>query len=339
MKRIIFFIFLFISFNAFPQAEVSLLPESKKNTFDTTRIKDSSSHLSLWLYAINKNSFLKILNETEKKTLEIRPNEQVNIGLGFNYKWMGLGIAFKPPFNSNDDDVYGKTSRLDIQFNIFAKSYGIDLTAQYYKGYYVSNPQSIITWNKKDYPLLGDLETVKFELSTYYFSNSKKFSYRAAYDRNEIQLKGAGSPIFGFYYRLSASGTDNKGMIPEEFKEIKSRFDIYSYIGNNYGISIGYTHTFVLWKNIFINLTFVPGLGGQSVKVDTKGEGLRKANSLSARLLFRSAIGYEHKYFYIGLSNLVISNDISYDDVSIFSSTTKFRIYVGKRFNLKKNKN
>ena len=338
MKRIISFIFLVISINTFSQVEGGLFPKFKKQASDTTRIKDLSGNLALWIYAINKQSTLGLQNTTEKKTLEIRPNEQVNIGFGFNYKWMGLGIAFKPPFSSNDDDVYGKTSRLDLQLNIFAKSFGIDLTAQYYKGYYVSNPQSIIKWEKREYPQLEDLETVNIELSTYYFSNHKKFSYRAAFVRNEIQLKGAGSPIFGLYYRLSAAGTNNKGIIPEEFEDIKSRFDVYGYVGHNYGISIGYTYTFVIWKKIFVNFTFVPGLGGQAMRIYTKEENARAGNKLAVRVLFRSAIGYEHKYFYLGLSNLNITNEINYEDVSIFTSSTKFRIYVGKRFNLKKKK-
>ena len=173
-------------------------------------------------------------------------------------------------------------------------------------------------------------------MSTYYFSNHKKFSYRAAFVRNEIQLKGAGSPIFGLYYRLSASGTNGKGIIPEEFVDLKSKFDVYGFVGNNYGISLGYTYTFVIWKKIFINLTIVPGLGGEDIKIYTKDETKTPRDKITARLLTRSALGYEHKYFYLGLSLLNISNNINYDDVEISMTSTKFRIYVGKRFNFKK---
>jgi len=336
MKQFYLIFLLLVSVNLFSQVESSLLPNSKIKVYDTTRIKDLSSRLSLWIYSINKLSSLNVLNLTENKSLKIRPNEQVNIGLGFNYKWMGLGIALKSPISSNDNDIYGKTQRLDIQLNIFAKAFGFDLTLQYYKGYYVSNPNNIISWKKDEYPLLADLETLNMELSSYYFSNHKKFSYRAAFVRNEIQLKGAGSPIFGLYYRLSSSGTNNKGIIPEEFEELKSKFDIYGYVGNNYGISLGYTFTFVLWRNIFVNLTIVPGLGGKSTIIYTKDGEFSPGANISARILTRAAIGFEHKYFYMGLSNLNITNSFNYKDVEITSSSTKFRLYVGKRFSFKK---
>ena len=339
MKNIFIYIFLFLSLNSIAQSDVTFTPKDKRIKYDTTRIKDYSDHLSLWLYGIQKLYSLEIRNSDIDKTLKVSPNGQTNIGVGFNYKWMGIGVAFKSPFAKNDDDIYGETSRLDAQFNVFTRSFGMDMSFQYYKGYYISNPEDFIKHeDEEEYPQLPNLETVSLELSAYYFTNHRKFSYRAAFVRNEVQLKGAGSPIFGIYTRIDIAH-DPDGFIPEVLPDsLKHHYNITAFANTNYGLSVGYTYTFVIWKKFFINLSFVPGLGAKSLKIyTTEGEFVPKIG-LSARIVARSAIGYEHKYFYLGISQISITNTFQYNNLHFSAATTKFRFFVGKRFNINKKK-
>ncbi len=339
MKIVLINIFLFLVVIGYSQSDVQITPNSKKLKYDTTRIKDCSQDLSLWFYSIDKNYKLGVLNQVSKKELKVSPNGQTNIGLGFNYKWMGLGIAFKPPFSGNDDDIYGKTKRLDAQFNIFSRSFGMDMFFQYYKGYYVENPKDFVkTWNKEAYPQLSNLETASLELSAYYFTNHKKFSYRAAFVRNEVQLKSAGSPIFGVYARTDIASIPG-GIIPNDLPDsLKIDYDVNGYVSNNYGMSFGYTYSFVIWKKFFINLSLVPGLGVKTLKVFTnKGDFFPKIG-LSGRIVGRTAIGYEHKYFYLGISQITITNNFTYNELKFSASTTKVRFFIGKRFGINKKK-
>ena len=337
--KIIIYIFLVFSLSSIAQSEVHFTPNTKRIKYDTTRIKDYSDRLSLWIYGIEKLYKLEIQNSDIGKTLKASPNGQTNIGVGFNYKWMGIGIAFKPPFAGNDDDIYGKTSRLDAQFNVFSRSFGMDMSFQYYKGYYISNPEDFSeNTDEKEYPQLPDLETSSLELSAYYFTNHRKFSYRAAFVRNEIQLKGAGSPIFGFYTRIDVANGPG-GFVPDALPDsLKHDFTIRAFSAINYGLSFGYTYTFVIWKKFFINLSFVPGLGAKSLKIHTTEGSFVPKIGLSARIVGRSAIGYEHKYFYLGISHISITNTFQYNNLHFSAATTKFRFFVGKRFNLKKKK-
>lgn len=331
--RIPFFVLLLLSVISMSQTHVQLSVEQSTVTYDTTRIKDLSQQLSLWAYSIGKVYEIKVKNENTNKELRISPNKQANIGLGFNYKWMGLGIAFKPPWSQNDDDKYGDTERLDLQLNIFTRSFGIDASFQYYKGYYVSNPGAFTEWNEPQFPLLENLQTSSFELSGYYFSNHKRFSYRAAYIRNELQLQSAGSPIFGAYTRWDLAHSP-EGFIPDELPiYLKDTFKIDGYRTANYGFSFGYTYTFVMWDKFFLNLSFVPGFGVKRLIVNINNDREKDKIGASARLLMRSALGYEHKYFYVGASAIAITNSFSYDNINVANTTTKIRFFVGKRFN------
>lgn len=331
--RILLLLFLFQSAIGLSQTEVQLEPDNSNVSYDTTRIKDLSHQLSLWPYTISKLYEIKIKNENTNKELVLSPNKQINLGLGFNYKWMGLGIAFKSPWSRNDDDKRGETQRLDLQLNIFTRSVGADLSFQYYKGYYVANPGAFTEWNEPDYPLLKDLQTASFELSGYYFSNHKKFSYRAAYIRNELQLKSAGSPIIGGYSRWDLAYSP-EGFVPQELPVfLKDSFKIDGYRTFNLGLSFGYTYTFVFWDQFFLNLSLVPGVGVKRLVVNIDEEKEKDKTGASARLLVRNAVGYEHKYFYAGASFLVISNSFKYDNINVSNTTTKIRFFVGKRLN------
>ena len=337
-KNIILILVLGFSLNANSQGSAHISTQDSKTGYDTTRIQDLSNQLSVWLYSIKKIYSLKMTNTDTKQNLILLPNEQTNIGFGFNYKWMGIGIAIKPPWAKNDDDVYGKTKRIDFQLNIFTRSFGIDFSAQYYKGYYLKNPSDFLEWNKPEYPQLKDLETLSTELSAYYFFNHRKFSYRAAFVRNEIQKKGAGSLIAGTYIRFDL-GVSQGSFVPEELQDtLNNTFMLNSYLSGNYGLSFGYTYTFVIWKKFFINLSLVPGLGFKTMVVNTTEGNFKPKIGLSARALFRSAIGYEHKYFYLGVSSISISNSFSYKNIDIAASTSKFRFFIGKRFNISKKK-
>lgn len=328
------------------QTDVQISPELKKVKYDTTRIIDMSSNLSLWAYGINKQYSLELKNENVKNKLHVKPNGQTNYGFGFNYKWMGLGIAFHIPGSDTDEDKYGKTQRLDLQFNVFARSFGIDFSSQYYKGYYIDNPEKFMSWTEARRPLLPELQTASISLSGYYFTNHEKFSYRAAYVRNDIQKKGAGSLIVGAYARLDLAHTpDNAntegidGFIsPEMLPSLRDTFDIYAYTATNVGLSVGYTFTFVLWKNLFINLSLVPGFGGRSVEINTSSGTNKLSKGLSAQLVSRAALGFEHKYFFTGMATINTTGSFKYDPLTVSYTTTKFRIYVGKRFNLRKKK-
>ncbi len=316
--------------------DASLLLSSKHSKIDSLYIIDLSDQLNLYVYGIYKNYHVTFRDIVSKKELKLRPNFSGRMGLGFNYKWMGLAVGFKAPGYS-DDEKYGKTQRLDIQVNVFARSFGLDFTSQFYKGYYMSNPNDFVLWEKEQYPLLENLSTVSMELSGYYFTNHKKFSYRAAFVRNDIQKKSAGSFIFGGYSRVDITDAPG-GILPDEMPDqYEEVFNIRKFASVNFGLSVGYTYTFVFWKNFFVNLSAVPGMGVKNTNIELDDESITK-NGVSFRWIGRAALGYEHEKYFIGITAIGTSNTIPGKRLVVSSTNSKIRFFVGKRFNTIKRK-
>lgn len=316
--------------------ETSFIPNKNSETTDTLFITDLSDHLNLYLYGIYKDYGVTFKHIESKKELDLQPNSAGRIGLGFNYKWMGLAVAFAPP-GFSDDEKYGNTEKLDLQINVFARSFGLDITSQYYKGYYVANPYDFMAWNRTEYPLLENLTTMSMELSGYYFTNHKEFSYRAAFVRNEIQRKSAGSLILGTYVRMDITDAP-EGIIPDDFPDnYDTLFDVRRFASVNLGLSIGYTYTYVFLDNFFVNLSAVPGIGAKNTTIVHDNNIVRK-DGVSFRWIGRMALGYEHEKFFMGITAIATSNTIPGKQLVVSSSNSKIRFFVGKRFNAKKRK-
>jgi len=325
MSKLYIILFLFlININVFSQKKIN----SKS---DTTYIKNISNKLSVRIYNIWKKSDLILTDIETKKSLIIKPNGSTNIGLGFNYKWMGLGIAIGMPFINNDDSIYGKTNRFDFQLNLYGRSLGADIYYQRYKGFYISNPNQFVEWPSKKYPILSDMVLFAAGASVYYFFNNKKFSYRAAFVRNEIQKKGQGSIILGAYYSVNTA-YDKTGFVSDVLPDsVKKDFNINAFTSHGYGISFGYTFTFVI-KKFFINLSLVPGLGIVKSKIYTTDEVYNLKNKIATRYIIRFALGYEHKNFYLGATAYTTGSNYEYDFIKIQSQTGNIKIFFGKRF-------
>ena len=112
--RILLILFLFQS------------PWSRGQETDTTNILDFSNKFLLRVYTISKSNSLTIENQLVEKALKLRPNGATNLGIGFNYKRFGLGLAFNTPISAESERRFGKTQRLDIQGSMYGRKVGGD---------------------------------------------------------------------------------------------------------------------------------------------------------------------------------------------------------------------
>ena len=71
--------------------------------------------------------------------------------------------------------------------------------------------------------------------------------------RNAIQKKSAGSFLLGAYYNMDYAGFLSGAstyFVPDYFPtEVQDTFPLNAYTAMSYGISFGYTYTFVFWKS------------------------------------------------------------------------------------------
>lgn len=297
---------------------------------------DKSDMLILKPYLIYKlNSIEVIKNDTR---LKLSPNSPFGIGIGVNYKWIGIAAGIGLPHTSNSIDKRGKTNSLDIQFNVYSSRFGADAYLQLYKGYYNNNPQDFMPWEEDYYPKIPDMKTISMGVHLYYVFNYKKFSNKAFYSRSQIQIKSAGSFIMGYFFNYDEVESP-QGFIPSEFPDtVANSLDIKAFRYYAMGISLGYTYTWVISKNFYLNATAIPGFGYKDIKLTNSLGDQGAEKQPHAQLLLRGNFGYENKYFYAGVSGMTLIRTITYKDYNIDLATEHIRFYIGKRFNLKKKK-
>lgn len=319
------------------KSQDNILPDSLQQA--TNRVSYSDK-LGIYLYGITKysNFQFKEAGQRNDSVLRYSPNGNFNLGAGFSYKWLGIGVAFNLGFINNDDELKGETNSLDLQVDLFSNRLFFNGNLQYYKGYYWNNPQVYYPdWNINDSLLVRpDISTVTLGVKGIYIFNHDRFSFKAAYQYSERQLKSAGSMLLGARFSLYGIDADSS-FIPTHLHEFYSNStDIVGISSLSLGASFGYTYTFILGKYVFINALLMTGINSQFISTqDINDEELESGAKLSTNLTFRMAVGINKPKVYYGMSffadSFLIRNP---NETELSYSYGKFRIYYGRRFNI-----
>jgi len=299
---------------------------------DSSSITSYRDKLGLYIYSIRKFRTYELKNTNLGMKLKFDPNGQTNLGMGFNYKWMGIGLAVGIPFFNRDDEVFGHTQRFDIQLNLFSKLYGINAYYQKYRGFYLSNTRDFQIWNKKKYPVITDMQCTSMGISAFYWFNNNKFSYKAAYVRNETQNRSAGGFVLGIFADADVVYAPS-GFIPSELPDsLSAIFNFNGYSTYVIGVNLGYAYTLKLFKRFFINLSLAPGVGYRYLSIwNNIGKNKTKPD-ISGSIKGKVSMGMETKHFYFGASSIAGIESFKYEEVDISSTAGQIRFYVGKRF-------
>ena len=216
---------------------------------DTTYIKKHPQEFSLKAYTIFESvSILHEYGNLEKITSKYGSNRPLGLGLGVSYRNIGLSFSYSiKPFR---DANKGDTKSVDWQYHYYGKNIVFDFIGQMYEGFYTTE---IGEDREISYNFHSRLKVTKLGFSSQYVFNSKKFSYRAAFDQSERQLQSAGSFLLGgeFYYNQIRSD------IPYFFNDTiggKEKYKSYQF-----GPNVGYAHTFVIKKQVHISLSLSAG--------------------------------------------------------------------------------
>ncbi len=227
--------------------------------------------------------------------MSYHPATPVDIGLKVDYSWLGISLGLTH-FN-RDQSIYGKTQKFDLTLNIYGRWMVTDFIFRRYKGFY-TNTGSSANAHPPKYPAL--VQTF-FNLNMLYLFNSMRYSSKAAFTQNEIQLKSGGSPLFGFYmafHNIKAPDISIPDTLRRQFPSAR-RFNRTSI--SIMGFQVGYAHTFVIQKHFKFGFLFNPVFGFQFFHLyntlNKDGywgvEGLIKWN-------YRASFIYDKEWFYCG---------------------------------------
>ncbi|RFS24920.1 DUF4421 domain-containing protein [Chitinophaga silvatica] len=312
-----------------------------KTENDSAYIADHTEDITFRLYGSRKYTKYDIIDRKEKNDILYRPNTPFNIGFGANYRFIGVNLGFNLPFINRQNDKYGQTKYLDLQSHIYLRKIVVDFYGQYYKGYYIANPD--VVYGKEyaklnPYPQRPDLRNVDFGLNVQYVFNDKRFSYRAPNLQNEYQRRSSGSLIVGGEMFLGRIKGDSS-LVPSNMKDTMFLHDLRFYKTNisSLAANVGYAHTFVVRQHFFLSLSLTAGLGGNANTFFLEDGSIKHNVGLQFSNTVRASVGYNsHRYFagihYVGMA---IRSGMAVPHTYQTFGTGNFRVSLVKRFTLK----
>lgn len=298
--------------------------------------------LTLRLYGITKFTQITYQDKEQGDDAIYKANDNFNLGAGFNYKWLGLNLAFNFPFMNKDDHLLGKTTAFDIQGNFYGRKNLVDVTLQSYEGYYWKNVDNFFPKfnpEERGYPKRGDLTTANISASFFHVYNHEKFSYRAAFVQNERQVKSAGSWLLGGYFTAFGIATkDSTFILPREYvSRIKDNTLHVSEVQSvHLGIAGGYAHTFVIKEKWFASFTLNIGAGLKSVERTIPDGRTFTSNKGGGFGFFRMALGHNNDRTFYGITSIVNTLGMQLEKtMDINYQFGAIRLIYARRFNVK----
>jgi hypothetical protein len=286
-----------------------------------------------------------LVNARNSKEVLYRPNTPFNIGVGVNYQFIAVNIAFNLPAINKESGEYGITKMLDLQTHIYTRKLVVDFYGQLYRGYYIANTRKLINNIGSDAGsdnvemIRPDAGNVNIGLNVQYVFNAKRFSYRAAYLQNDYQKKSAGSFLVGgevFGVRMKG----DSGLIPSYIQQTGffNKENFYRTRILSAAANAGYAHTFVFKKHWFTTLSLSGSLGvNYTVMNRTAAADLRKAG-IQFNNNLRVSLGYNSSRYFAGIHYVYLTNrsQSPVPDTYQTMGAGNFRISLARRFTLKK---
>lgn len=283
--------------------------------------KTDSTYIGFYSDELSVNTFLSrdiynLMQELENgQEIAYLPNNPVNIGLGLSINNTVVSFGYGYGFDFLRDKSQGKTESFDFQLHNYGRKFVFDIFIQKYKGFYATRD------NRHDeYELCPDLKMTQYGAYGQYVFNHKRYSYKAAFNQNERQLKSAGSVIAGFGAYVNKIRSDSSFVYKD-----KNNLDNFQF-----GISAGYAYTWVINPKWYIAGSATTGIHFGSEKINTFG---KKKIEVYPTVFPRIAAGYSNKdwsfgFFFVG--NLISPYMEDKSSISLFSGN--FQLRATKRF-------
>ncbi|QGK77114.1 DUF4421 family protein [Flavobacterium sp. SLB02] len=295
--KLYFSFFLFFILPYFCQAQI-----------DTTYIKPFYNKVSLRTYLSMR--FISMEKETDGEIKNFMPNTPMSLGFGVSIKNTIIDLSYGHSLSFLKDDEKGKTKALDFQIHHYGKKFIIDLFIQKYHGFYTSDQSD------KNIQLYPDLNIQQYGTFGQYVFNNKKFSYKAAFNQNERQLKSAGSFLLGGGAYFTKIGSDSSFVH-------KSQNSLRNF---QFGVSGGYAYTWAINKRWFTSGSATMGVNFGTERINDFG---KRKIEIYPTFFPRISVGYNKENWSLGLSyinNLIFSSFSGNDTNNIALSSGNLQI-------------
>lgn len=251
---------------------------------DSTYISSFNQDFSARSYIATKISGLDKMTKQEYIGLIYRINAPAGIGIGAS--WKNYSFAFSRRIWFLRDPEKGKTNSLELQYYGYRRKFAYSLSLQQHTGFYneiMNSDGAYTTYPKMKLHMYGGTFQWVF--------NNKKFSYKAAFNQNERQLKSAGSFLLGAAVYYTKLNTDTLKL----FSNMESLHE-----NIQFGITGGYAYSWVLGKSWFVTGSLDLGVNlGHNNPKQIFNEKMKIYPTLNSRI----AAGYNLDSWSFGLSS------------------------------------
>ncbi|MES2140009.1 MAG: DUF4421 family protein [Bacteroidota bacterium] len=338
--RNIIILLLFISEASFAMEQTTSGDSTLCNKIDTTCIESCRKLLMAKVVLEGRYNSFSITDNTFGKKLEYSINSNTNLGFGLNYKGIGVEFQFSPKSLNNDNALYGKSKQFSISTSANGRRFIYDVYLRSSQGFHTTTGTPIEgdTTGALAYYYRSDIQNINLGMECVYLFNNKHFSSSAPYNFTQRQKKSAGTKLLGTFFSLYTIGADSV-IFPDSLKNrFKPEVQFKDAANLVWGISFGYTYTFVFRKYWFLNLYALPGLSIQQyIATNAYSEQTKSKVSLGIAFQSRLSFGYNKPRYFFGFAflgnNYTINNDKS---SSLNYKYGSLRFYYGYRFNLRK---
>ena len=266
--------------------------------------------------------------------LKYKPNEKLNLGIGFAYNNFSLNVGAGLGL-LNPDQGKGKTKSFDVQLRLYPYKWAIDVLGIFHTGHYLE-PEGYAAPYPNTYYLRPDIKLNLAGISAYRVPNAGKFSYHAAMIQNEWQKRSAGSLLIGggAYYGLVKG---DSSLVPSGVDKNFDQAGVDKLRFFSAGPGLGYAYTLVIDKHFYIMGSAVANL---DLNYATESGTDFSNNRFSATLvpLFKTSIGYNSDKWDISANwagNVFWIGSASSAE-SYFFQSGNYRLIFARRINLKK---
>jgi len=301
---------------------------------DTTYISNYPNELAVKLVAVNKYNYFNIADRVNDSRLRYRPVRDLSLGAGLTYKMFAFDLTFALGLYKKSE--FKNTKTFDFQGTMFTSKQYISATLQYYWAYKLANISGNVPPINPVSERRDDIRTINFGLQYMYVFNYTKFSLKAPFVFNEVQLKSAGSPILGVSFSIFNMGADSSIVPPEAAPSFDSTLYLSGLNVISAAINLGYMYTFVVKEHFFLTLGIIPGL---NLNAGDYFVNTREPIHLNAHFKLNGlgAIGYNGRRWFTGIQFISDTYYTRLEKKMIAGiGHGKTSIFVGYRFKNKK---
>ena len=220
--------------------------------------------------------------------MKYHANTPLNFGIGLAFKYFSFSISRGLGFLQADSKK-GHTKSFDLQTHVYRRKWTFDALAQFYQGYYLSQP-NLGPEEGRAYYVRPDMRLRTVGITAYRILNDRRFSYGSGLGQGGLQQKSAGSFLVGgnaFYTAINADSALAPFKVDSQYNKENIRKMHLAVLG----VGVGYAYTFVYQKHWFL-------LGSANVNLNANfsreiGDGIRKNKvDVSHNFIFRAGTGY-----------------------------------------------